>query len=194
MERTRAMKRLNIVCISALLTLSVASNAFGWGAVSGPRGGAAYRGPMGGAAVRTPSGAAAARGPYGGPPLAAPMAEPRSAVRSTEVAPSIAAARCTARVSAMELRRAARLVLQPVPQRPRPTRPLATTRPTIAIRRPTTSRPPGKPRRARCGLLGDSGHLRSETHLGLLARMRLIEINVMVRTGLSMQRSRHAPS
>src|SRR5271166_1859713 len=66
MERTRAMRRLTIVCIGALLTLSVAPDALGWGAVSGPRGGAAYRGPMGGAAVRTPSGAAAVRGPYGG--------------------------------------------------------------------------------------------------------------------------------
>jgi uncharacterized membrane protein len=60
------IKRLTIVCLGALLTLSATTDAFGWGAVSGPRGGAAYRGPMGGAAVRTPSGAAAVRGPYGG--------------------------------------------------------------------------------------------------------------------------------
>src|SRR5208282_3517626 len=65
-KRTRRMTRLTIVCLSVLLTLSAAPNAFGWGAVTGPRGGAAYRGPMGGAAVRTPSGAAAVRGPYGG--------------------------------------------------------------------------------------------------------------------------------
>src|SRR5271165_3917500 len=72
MERTRAMKRLSIVCIGALLTLSATPDAFGWGAVSGPRGGAAYRGPMGGAAVRTPSGAAAVRGPYGGTAVRGP--------------------------------------------------------------------------------------------------------------------------
>lgn len=65
-ERTQAMKRLTVVCIGALLTLSAAPNAFGWGAVTGPRGGAAYRGPMGGAAVRGPYGGAAVRGPYGG--------------------------------------------------------------------------------------------------------------------------------
>ena len=59
------MKNLATVCMSVLLATSVGSDAFGWGAVSGPRGGAAYRGPMGGAAVRTPSGAAAVRGPYG---------------------------------------------------------------------------------------------------------------------------------
>jgi hypothetical protein len=64
--RTRPMKCLTIVCLSALLTLSAVPDAFAWGAVAGTRGGAAYRGPMGGAAVRTPSGAAAVRGPYGG--------------------------------------------------------------------------------------------------------------------------------
>jgi hypothetical protein len=53
------MRRLATIGFVALLGVSVASNAFGWGAVSGPRGGAAYRGPAGGAAVRTPSGAAA---------------------------------------------------------------------------------------------------------------------------------------
>src|ERR1700726_2678292 len=76
------MKRLTIVCIGALLALSAAPDAFGWGSVSGPRGGAAYRGPMGGAAVRTPSGAAAvrtpsgaaaARGPYGGTAARGPV-------------------------------------------------------------------------------------------------------------------------
>src|SRR5438445_5389246 len=76
------MKRLTIICVGALLTLSLAPDALGWGAVSGPRGGAAYRGPMGGAAVRTPSGAAAvhtpsgaaaARGPYGGTAVRGPV-------------------------------------------------------------------------------------------------------------------------
>jgi hypothetical protein len=65
-ERVRVVKRLTIIYLSVLMTLSAMPDAFGWGAVSGPRGGAAYRGPMGGAAVRTPSGAAAVRGPYGG--------------------------------------------------------------------------------------------------------------------------------
>lgn len=59
------MIRLAAFALAALLGLSIAPNAFGWGAVSGPRGGAAYRGPAGGAAVRTPSGAAAVRGPAG---------------------------------------------------------------------------------------------------------------------------------
>ena len=54
------MNRLATFGLAALLGLSIASNAFGWGAVSGPRGGAAYRGPAGGAAVRGPNGAAAA--------------------------------------------------------------------------------------------------------------------------------------
>src|ERR1700730_10987465 len=62
-KRIQAMKRLAIISLSALLTLSAAPDAFAWGAVSGPRGGAAYRGPMGGAAVRTPSGAAGRRTP-----------------------------------------------------------------------------------------------------------------------------------
>jgi len=59
------MTRLASFGLAALLGLSITSNAFGWGAVTGPRGGEAYRGPAGGAAVRTPSGAAAVRGPYG---------------------------------------------------------------------------------------------------------------------------------
>jgi len=66
------MKRLTILCIGALLSLSAASDAFGWGAVTGPRGGAAYRGPMGGAAVRGPYGGAAVRGPYGGAAVRGP--------------------------------------------------------------------------------------------------------------------------
>ena len=60
------MKHLVLVyLLGTVLTLS-ASDAFGWGAVTGPRGGAAYRGPMGGAAVRGPYGGAVARGPAGG--------------------------------------------------------------------------------------------------------------------------------
>ena len=48
------MKRLTIFCIGALLTLSATPDAFGWGAVSGPRGGAAYRGPVYGGTVYRP--------------------------------------------------------------------------------------------------------------------------------------------
>ena len=50
-EKTPVIKRLTIVCIGALLTLSAAPDAFGWGAVSGPRGGAGYPGPYGGAGI-----------------------------------------------------------------------------------------------------------------------------------------------
>jgi hypothetical protein len=52
--------------LATLLALSVTTNAFGWGAVSGPRGGAVYRGPLGGGAVRGPNGGVAIRGPNGG--------------------------------------------------------------------------------------------------------------------------------
>ncbi len=60
------MRRVASFGLAGLFALSLATNAFGWGAVSGPRGGAAYRGPMGGGAVRGPNGSAAVRGPYGG--------------------------------------------------------------------------------------------------------------------------------
>jgi hypothetical protein len=60
------MSRIASFGLAALLALSVTTNAFGWGSVSGPRGGAAYRGPMGGGAARGPNGGTAVRGPYGG--------------------------------------------------------------------------------------------------------------------------------
>ena len=60
------MKRLILGCLSAVFAVSLASEAFGWGAVRGPAGGGAYRGPMGGEAVRGPAGNTAVRGPYGG--------------------------------------------------------------------------------------------------------------------------------
>src|SRR6266478_4043808 len=97
-ERTQAMKRLAIISLSALLTLSAVPDAFGWGAVSGPRGGAAYRGPMGGAAVRTPSGAAAvrtpsgaaaARGPYGGTAVRGPVNDGGTVYRGATVTPGV---------------------------------------------------------------------------------------------------------
>ncbi len=59
------MNRFATFGFAALLGLCMAQDAFGWGAVSGPRGGAAYRGPAGGAAVRGPNGGEAVRGPYG---------------------------------------------------------------------------------------------------------------------------------
>src|SRR5262252_4751407 len=60
------MKRVIIACLLTAALALPTSDAFGWGAVAGPRGGAAYRGPMGGAAVRGPYGGAVARGPAGG--------------------------------------------------------------------------------------------------------------------------------
>jgi hypothetical protein len=59
------MKRLILTCLSGVLAVSIASEAFAWGSVHGAYGGAAYRGPMGGAAVRGPAGGAAVRGPGG---------------------------------------------------------------------------------------------------------------------------------
>ena len=66
------MNRLAVFGLAAVLGLATAPDAFGWGAVSGPRGGAAYRGPYGGEAVRGPYGGAAARGPYGGAAVRTP--------------------------------------------------------------------------------------------------------------------------
>ena len=74
------MNRSVKFCLAAMIGLSAASHAFGWGTVTGPNGGAAYRGPRGaavhgpngGAAVRGPYGGAAARGPYGGTAVRAP--------------------------------------------------------------------------------------------------------------------------
>jgi hypothetical protein len=66
------MTRPMILSVGVLLALSLATDAFAWGAVSGPRGGAVYRGPMGGAAVRGPYGGAAVRGPYGGAAVRGP--------------------------------------------------------------------------------------------------------------------------
>jgi hypothetical protein len=66
------MSRTACFGLAALLALSVTTNAFGWGAVSGPRGGAAYRGPLGGGAAVGPNGGAAVRGPYGGAAVRGP--------------------------------------------------------------------------------------------------------------------------
>jgi hypothetical protein len=60
------MIRPAIFGLAAFLGLSMATHAFGWGTVSGPRGGAAYVGPYGGAAAQGPRGGTAVRGPYGG--------------------------------------------------------------------------------------------------------------------------------
>ena len=59
------MNRPATFALAALLGLTVAPHAFGWGSVTGPRGGAAYRGPAGGVGVRGPYGGGAVRGPYG---------------------------------------------------------------------------------------------------------------------------------
>jgi len=63
------MKRSFLLCLSAALAVSFASEAFAWGAVAGPRGGAAYRGPAGGAAYRAPVGGVYRPG-YGGAAVA----------------------------------------------------------------------------------------------------------------------------
>ena len=60
------MNRMILGCLSAVFAVSLATEAFGWGAVRGPAGGGAYRGPMGGEAVRGPAGNTAVRGPAGG--------------------------------------------------------------------------------------------------------------------------------
>ena len=60
------MRRLILVCLTTVFAVSLASEAFAWGAVRGPGGGGAYRGPMGGEAVRGPAGNTAVRGPDGG--------------------------------------------------------------------------------------------------------------------------------
>ena len=99
------MKYLAAVCMSVLLTASVGSDAFGWGAVSGPRGGAAYRGPMGGAAVRTPSGPGPFADPMAAVQFAVLPATTRCAARSTAGPPSIAAALMAAPIMAAGSRR-----------------------------------------------------------------------------------------
>src|SRR5215467_622890 len=124
------MKHLATVCMSVLLATSVGSDAFGWGAVSGPRGGAAYRGPMGGAAVRTPSGAAAVRGPYGAGAVRGPAGN--VAVRAAQCTggrPCIAAA-----IMAAGLRPASRRARssEPPPSARQP-QPLAITIPRLTI-------------------------------------------------------------
>jgi len=66
------MTRLASLCLAVTIGMVLTTQAFGWGAVSGPRGGAAYRGPAGGAAVRGPNGGAAVRGPAGGAAVRGP--------------------------------------------------------------------------------------------------------------------------
>ena len=78
------MKRFIGISLAALIGLAPSWQAFGWGTVTGPRGGTAtvgprgggyahgpnggtaYRGPRGAGAVYGPNGGAAVRGPYGG--------------------------------------------------------------------------------------------------------------------------------
>ena len=56
------MTRLAILGVGVLLGLLLATDAFAWGAVSGPRGGAVYRGPYGGGYGRGPAREHAAHG------------------------------------------------------------------------------------------------------------------------------------
>ena len=142
------MKHLAVVCaLSAVLALPT-SNAFGWGAVTGPRGGAADRGPMGGAAVRGPYGGAVARGPAGGVAARGPgggaayrahMAEPPSAER-TEGQPSLRVALTGPTMAVVPLRRGSQLGRLPVPLQ---LRPIVRHR-LIAIRHPITIHRPGR--------------------------------------------------
>jgi hypothetical protein len=59
------MNRIARHVLVAALAMSFPLQAFGWGTVTGPRGGSAYRGPMGGGYAHGPNGGTAARGPYG---------------------------------------------------------------------------------------------------------------------------------
>jgi hypothetical protein len=52
-------------CLAAAIGLSVSSDAFAWGSVTGPHGGTAAVGPRGAGYARGPNGATAARGPRG---------------------------------------------------------------------------------------------------------------------------------
>jgi len=57
------MRRLILICLCASLTVTVAHEAFAWGAVSGPNGGEAYRGPAGATYAKGPQGGTAYRSP-----------------------------------------------------------------------------------------------------------------------------------
>jgi hypothetical protein len=59
------MNRSRLVALTLCIVVAAASNAWGWGSVTGPRGGVAYRGPFGGGAYRGPNGGGAYRGPAG---------------------------------------------------------------------------------------------------------------------------------
>jgi hypothetical protein len=60
------MNRFIRISLAVLLGFAAPLQAFGWGTVTGPRGGTATTGPRGGGYAQGPNGAAAVRGPYGG--------------------------------------------------------------------------------------------------------------------------------
>jgi hypothetical protein len=132
------MKRHTIVC-KALLTLSAAPDAFGWGAVSGPRGGPPI-GAGGRRGVHTfrrgcrpnPSGAAAARGPYGGTAVRGPSTE---AVRCIDLASATGRGRWQPGSRLVLAGAAAASSYSSSCYYP----------PYYCHRQPTTSRPPGNP-------------------------------------------------
>jgi hypothetical protein len=59
------MRRFFLTALSLCLIVAVAADAWGWGSVTGPRGGTAYRGPFGGGGYKGPNGGGAYRGPAG---------------------------------------------------------------------------------------------------------------------------------
>src|SRR4029077_12761557 len=83
-RRSFTMNRFIGISLAGLIGVAAPMQAFGWGTVTGPRGGTAttgprgagyaqgpnggtaYRGPRGAGAAYGPNGAAAVRGPYGG--------------------------------------------------------------------------------------------------------------------------------
>ena len=128
------MKRLILGCLSVVFAVSLASEAFGWGAVRGPAGGGAYRGPMGGEAVRGPAGNTAVRGPAGG---AAAWGHGGARCIGRRRGESITAAPLGHTIQAPRSRRAWPSARLPAPRRRRPT-----GRPPIMHRRSWSLRLP----------------------------------------------------
>src|ERR1700756_3567301 len=60
------MNRFSRISLAALIGFAAPLQAFGWGTVTGPRGGTATTGPRGAGYAQGPNGAAAVRGPRGG--------------------------------------------------------------------------------------------------------------------------------
>src|SRR5262249_26465272 len=64
-ERGPAMRPLFLTSLTLCFVAAVATDAWSWGSVTGPRGGTAYRGPFGGGGYHGPNGGSAYRGPWG---------------------------------------------------------------------------------------------------------------------------------